>query len=713
VSIRKYIFVFLLFISIGLAFAKVTFAASAIDKIPIGTLTNTTIDVDPDTKKINHDIKPQPISYLMVADLSNSQCSKGQGLFNRIVSCTQEMIQVTITDEKVKGMADAFRNVGSGLVVLYILFFGIKVMAGGVEKVRSEVIIVFLTATFIVFFNNGVRIVNYKNAFLAIQSEFVQIATMAIDNDIADSLTPTTDALEKARQCTSITPIDGKNPIWQKMDCLVPQLLGAHPMVNKVLNCFGDIYDKRSATGIDAADLAAQDLVKSNLLGRGCEGIVQKYSDSEKFYEHKNISLADKQTSQMFGLFVILAGTMFSADAGFFIVITGLFIPILLIVAFGQAMYVYLTSYIAITVMALFAPLILPCFLFARTRHIFDQWLKILVSMTLKPGILLVYMTFMIYIFSAVLNYGGGINSNFRSLGDFLAGKSFENSTVQHVLWGKIESTNTNSKECYAELRKSKEVANIENISQKVDNVAFQNAQVEAYTLWASVENDNTNPRYLEYKEKYEAMQKITSEEYAFSKYIESLLDQYYADVKTGCKVAKQQWKYLKYNFAGTNSVEYGVQGILSSMLDLPIISSVAMDELIKRTSNNSLKDLMNNQTLLSMDKLKEAIIENKPIFPNIDGIGEVLDSKKISSPYYGDVFVEKLQKYLDSEKKEEADFFLSLLVILVVLAITLTFMSNVIEFGDQLAGLAGSQAMKMSNLYSIVSSKFTSSITR
>jgi hypothetical protein len=724
---------------------------------------------------------------LYLVDMDNANCTLDKGFISQIVSCIKYIVNGTITDAKITLFYNAFKDIGAGAVVLYIMFFGFKLMFGGVEKVRSEAFIVFITASFIVFFNQAAQITTYTKVFQGIQEEFVSVAVSAInpreiaklDSRIQAACASITDPVLKntclnteidskisdeesinsgwaSTACISVPaypdtanekcqrrfltasdsksacslvaaadkvacegyyaemqvecPIMGKD-VWRKIDCLIPKILGAHPLAEKMTNCISGLFMKSDeTTGIklnasipgisEAGKLLSRECV-TNLnvtprdpnLGSGDE------KTAKNFYGDKNRTIGGMMQSTIFSLFIILAGTMFFSKFGLLIVVSGIAIPVLIIVAFAQAAYVYLTSFIAIAILGLFAPIILPCFLFKQTRSIFDSWLRIIISMTIKPGILLVYLSFMLYILTAVINYGGMGNNSFRSYSDFVAGKAFENTTMQEVAWGRITKKYGNLSSSYSNMKEEKNVVDVRSKAQIFANKSNN------FNLCNTVDmpSENNGFQVVITQNAKDEFCKIEAEQRRFQLFIESIFDQYYGSVKTSGQFS-QELKLPMVNLGNVNTIEMGVHGVMKDLVRLSEIPTFVIEGTNGPFPNFVLAPGK------SPEDLKKAILNNDKIFPTCAFLSVVRSDVDCNSRY-GDEFVKRIIEKMANKNSDEFQFLISMLVIIVVLGITLTFMNNVIEFGDQLAGLAGVQAMSMSNIYGMVSHKFNSII--
>ncbi len=98
-------------------------------------------------------------------------------------------------------------------------------------------------------------------------------------------------------------------------------------------------------------------------------------------------------TANIVGLII---STMFTGVYGFLIAISIFFFAIMMILVIIRALYLFVTSALAIVVYIFISPVIFPTLLFKRTQNIFNTWFMQLISFALQPIILFVYIAIFI-----------------------------------------------------------------------------------------------------------------------------------------------------------------------------------------------------------------------------------------------------------------------------------------------------------------------------
>jgi hypothetical protein len=97
------------------------------------------------------------------------------------------------------------------------------------------------------------------------------------------------------------------------------------------------------------------------------------------------------------GLIGFIIGITFSSVIGAIIGLAAFYMLITILSITARSVYIFLTSYIAFSFMAILSPLIIPCILFKSTKGYFDSWLRITFSFMLQPvfafGYLIMFLT--------------------------------------------------------------------------------------------------------------------------------------------------------------------------------------------------------------------------------------------------------------------------------------------------------------------------------
>lgn len=480
---------------------------------------------------LNATVNTSPDEY---SSIVRTTCSKFPGFFNRLVKCITSMTTREVTFFTIWKISNVFASAANAMLVVYIVFFGLKMSMNALENNRNDIIVFLLVCFFITFANNHVRVISAIKFFMTVQNEFAYAATAALyssqDGQLKKDITRFPNASNAMKEeikskyfCYG--PILGKDDlptpgvyynIWQRMDCLVVYMLGMHPLVTRLSQFTTDIGENsiqeylNSTTSAPPSSVAGAINNASTLLSSLAQNAVSsdgalinsgamsgKYSyelmygsrqpfesminDAFCWFKQKpdisfldpsipnSLTTLDKllkikelikdkcfldrvgltqtqlnainnlnttsdvsalggiitsvftnfgknmltkpypsngdkyQVSLASSFIVILVGSLFSSDFGFFSFILGFGVILLMFFAFAQAAMVYVTSLFAILLLGLFAPIIIPLFLFKPTRGIFESWLQMFFVYTLQPGLLLCYLTMMILVLQFIV----------------------------------------------------------------------------------------------------------------------------------------------------------------------------------------------------------------------------------------------------------------------------------------------------------------------
>ncbi|HCR85855.1 MAG TPA: hypothetical protein DIV86_04175, partial [Alphaproteobacteria bacterium] len=395
----------------------------------------------------------------------SQDCKAYPGLVNKIVKCVTRMTSYSVLESSLNRLYTGLVGASNAAVVLYIMIFGFKMAAGGLQNLRREAFFVIATAVAVLTFNNTVSVTTFLNIFLRTQAEFASAATFAVSTKPPEQATVTPDngtgsatppanaqqnyteienAICYGPKDTKYKPTNPEDPpykpemsgrtavtynVWQRIDCIIGYVLGAHPVVEKISQYYETEGEKRETT-IGTVDNRKFDY---DLFAGPENPFADMATDPFCFLtdlkinvgtdkdacEKKRVNIKKTGTYEVgvsFSLFVIAVG-MFTESAqsggiGLIVLLTGVFIVILMISAFGQVMIVYISSMFAIVVLAMFAPLCIPCILFKPTKEIFQKWLQMFFGYTLTPGIMLSYLTFMIFVIQYMISYSKPVTTS-------------------------------------------------------------------------------------------------------------------------------------------------------------------------------------------------------------------------------------------------------------------------------------------------------------
>lgn len=427
--------------------------------------------------------------------LLSEDCKSYPGLVNKIVKCVTRMTAYGVVGGTIGKLYDNLLGVSNAAMVLYIAIFGFKMALGGVAHLRREAFFLIATAVAVLTFNNTMGINRFLNIFLRAQAEFANAAVFAVStkppevikstpggggastvspspqnqySDIENSICyGPKDKNYKPKQSGDNGYDPNNNPpykpemrggkpvvynIWQRVDCIIGYVIGAHPLVEKLSQYYDPNGEKQEIVGFYTvdnrkfdsdlfagpenpfADMATDpfcfltdikykvnpnfDTTKPEDKDTNPKEILDDGNDACK---DKKILMKKTGTYEVgvsFSLFVVAIGMFFesakSGGIGLMVLLTGIFIVFLMISAFGQVMIVYISSMFAMVVLALFAPIAVPCILFKPTANIFKSWLQRFFGYTLQPGIMLAYLAFMIFVIQYMIDYSKPMTINLK-----------------------------------------------------------------------------------------------------------------------------------------------------------------------------------------------------------------------------------------------------------------------------------------------------------
>lgn len=106
------------------------------------------------------------------------------------------------------------------------------------------------------------------------------------------------------------------------------------------------------------------------------------------------------------GFLGFLFGSIFSGATGFAIFLMGLSFVVTILMAIFKAVYIYLSSFIAVSMLVIISPMIIPLILFRNTKAYFEKWLRLLMGVMLQPLFLFAYLSMLLAAFDVVIYSG-------------------------------------------------------------------------------------------------------------------------------------------------------------------------------------------------------------------------------------------------------------------------------------------------------------------
>lgn len=106
------------------------------------------------------------------------------------------------------------------------------------------------------------------------------------------------------------------------------------------------------------------------------------------------------------GIVGFLITCLFSSYVGFFIAILGFYLIMQFLFAVARAMYIFISAYIAFSIMVLISPIFIPLVLFQASKSYFEKWLRLTTGFMLQPIFLFAYLAMLLIAFDEVVYTG-------------------------------------------------------------------------------------------------------------------------------------------------------------------------------------------------------------------------------------------------------------------------------------------------------------------
>lgn len=293
----------------------------------------------------------------------------------------------------------AAKNIVSVCMTLYLIFFSIRMLLGGVQNLKAEAMVVILSimfVTYLVMTPNTIQ--SYALAAISIQEEMIDVTTSSI-GDAPDA--------GQTRICTE-TRQGLPYSLWQRVDCMMAHIMGAFPFIpdGKEIKQFLHEFANDGIGGhIVRADNVSVKLVNGKITFFNQNNTFTFQDMAEDPY-----TLGE---DTVLVLLIAMAG-MLMTPIGPFMIISGAFIPVLMLAAITEAVLTYLTSLIALIFLCMISPLIIPLCLFKSTKQIFEAWLQMVMGFILQPAVLFAYITFMVHVLEIIL--GSSLYQQYKML---------------------------------------------------------------------------------------------------------------------------------------------------------------------------------------------------------------------------------------------------------------------------------------------------------
>ena len=299
-----------------------------------------------------------------------------------IVSCVQQMLTKVLISQDVcsfdqysaiisnpsararstiYAFQDSMRTAVTGLLTLYIIFVGLKILLGGEIPQKGELVRYLVKLVLVIYFSIGITLRSGGAAFDGMSQWILPIVFGG--------------AAQLAGWITNISPSElcvfspseyqsgyGYLALWDALDCRVANYLG--------IDQVADMLSRNAQNELDFDAL---------------------------------------RTSIPPWIF-LLVPAIYSGQLS--LVMLALLYPILIISVSAYMVYAFVVCLISITILSVLAPVFVPMALFEYTKGYFESWVKLIISFVLQP---MVVSTFMITVFT-VYDFGFFGTCKFKAL---------------------------------------------------------------------------------------------------------------------------------------------------------------------------------------------------------------------------------------------------------------------------------------------------------
>lgn len=289
--------------------------------------------------------------------LKDTDCSQYAGVTNRIVTCVRTTLQDVMIGDGSEGSSSFFgdfyalvQKMIAGFLTLAVIIYGILAAYGMMEKPSRDAMMFVVKFAFVTFF------------ILRVDWMYTELTgVMDTMGQAVVGFAPAQEGVEADRQsvclremveATDANEADYTAP-WMGMDCLIDSVIGIN-MVDA----------SKTAIGGDTSKEVGNRLLDGTGLARGLLAF-----------------LFSSMGTSILGLIVAVIGFLFVYSMVFLI---------------AKALFTYLMGYLGITVLMIVAPIFIPLVLFRKTKEFFDRWMKLVISFTLQPILVLIFITFSI-----------------------------------------------------------------------------------------------------------------------------------------------------------------------------------------------------------------------------------------------------------------------------------------------------------------------------
>lgn len=145
-------------------------------------------------------------SYATLSDCKDPATGKPfPGISNKIVKCVQEVLNETLIRTGISKVRTELGNILSAMLTLYVVFFGYKVVLGGLSNLKGDFAKMLFTVLIVITLMKGTELENIVIILTKTQEALVNVVTSSIANSV---------------------PECNQTDVWMRIDCMATYMVG-------------------------------------------------------------------------------------------------------------------------------------------------------------------------------------------------------------------------------------------------------------------------------------------------------------------------------------------------------------------------------------------------------------------------------------------------------------------------------------------------------
>lgn len=279
----------------------------------------------------------------------------------------------------------------SAVLVLAILLFSFKVFMGE-ANIRSITLTFFFKVVLVltVVGSNPFNAISSANKLIGYKDLLVD-APRKFGTKIIDAVY-NFDTLENINGIPNPTPVmvakQSFNLVQATLESTAPGIFKTHSV------SLGSIPLPSPLPSINlgsvSVDLNLPDFYESGLMFQLFDKHIFSVLDLE------TIVKTTGEKSSKVGVATILTGLLLTSDVTAMLGIVILIYIFVLVVALAQAILMFITAHLILTILFAMAPITVPCLLIPRTENITKRWFMAIISYTLQPLVFMMFFAFVV-----------------------------------------------------------------------------------------------------------------------------------------------------------------------------------------------------------------------------------------------------------------------------------------------------------------------------